>query len=381
MLVTQTTFRLFIWRHNLKEQRKSLKHILRPFLCSLSLSRPSVPRKQFFHLYCRNFLHYIRRGKVPDQTLLADKHLPTNHRTEDVAFCHVAVDRSHRQAGQLCRQLARQGIGMFAPTFCYVFAQFLCLVLRQYDGRYRRLVPLRRKPPVQVGKAFGMVGHLLAQGLHIAHPQGVPMRFVAVILVADIAVLQHKQEFSLGYMQVRSRRVRADDLFHALTTYQKSAPRLVVMPIIEQRADGFRTDVFSALVQVRIDICRCTDVRVTKVFRYVEQRDVLVDEDAGEGMPQVVEADVPHTVLFKHLREAERDISRCQKVAQLVRAYIIVVCAVVTALEHTAVELLLRLLFDQHFINRCGDRQASAAAGVLHFLNRFENFLAVNLNF
>ena len=82
------------------------------------------------------------------------------------------------------------------------------------------------------------------------------MRFVAVILVADIAVLQHKQEFSLGYMQVRSCRVRADDLFHALTTYQKSAPRLVVMPIIEQRADGFRTDVFSALVQVRIDICR-----------------------------------------------------------------------------------------------------------------------------
>ena len=110
------------------------------------------------------------------------------------------------------------------------------------------------------------------------------MRFVAVVLVADIAVLQHKQEFSLGYMQVRSRRVRADDLFHALTTYQKSAPRLVVMPIIEQRADGFRTDVFSALVQVRIDICRCTDVRVTKVFRYIEQRDVLVDEDAGEGV-------------------------------------------------------------------------------------------------
>ena len=78
------------------------------------------------------------------------------------------------------------------------------------------------------------------------------MRFVAVVLVADIAVLQHKQEFSFGYMQVRSRRVRTDDLFHALTTYQKSAPRLVVMPIIEQRADGFRTDVFSALVQVRI---------------------------------------------------------------------------------------------------------------------------------
>ena len=127
------------------------------------------------------------------------------------------------------------------------------------------------------------------------------MRFVAVVLVADIAVLQHIQEFPLGYMQVRSCRIRADDLFHALTTYQKSAPRLVVMPIIKQRADGFRTDVFSALVQVRIDICRCTDVRVTKVFRYIEQRDILVDENAGEGVSQVVKADVPHAVLLKHL--------------------------------------------------------------------------------
>ena len=28
------------------------------------------------------------------------------------------------------------------------------------------------------------------------------MRFVAVVLVSDIAVLQHKQEFSFGYMQM-----------------------------------------------------------------------------------------------------------------------------------------------------------------------------------
>ena len=74
-------------------------------------------------------------------------------------------------------------------------------------------------------------------------------------------------------------------------------------------------------------------------------------------------------------------MSRCEWVSQLVRAYIMVVVSVVTALEHTAVEVLLWLLFDQHFINRRGDWQASAAAGVLHFLNRFENFLAVNLDF
>ena len=150
-----------------KEQRKSLKHILRPFLCSLLLSCPLIPHKQFSQLHCRNFPHHIRSGKVSDQTLFADEHLPADHRAEEVASCHMAIECSHRQAGQLCRQLARQGIGMFVPAFCYVLTQFLCF-LRQYDGRYRRFVPLRRKPPIQVGKAFGMIGHLLAQGLHIA---------------------------------------------------------------------------------------------------------------------------------------------------------------------------------------------------------------------
>lgn len=145
MLVTQTSFRLFIWRHNLKEQRKSIKHTLRPFLCSLLLSYLFVPRKQFFNLYCCNFPHTIRRGKVSDQTLFADEYLPPNHHTEDVASCHMAIEGSHRQAGQHRRQLVRQGIGMFAPTFCYVLTQCLCHLLRQYDGRCRRFVPLRRK--------------------------------------------------------------------------------------------------------------------------------------------------------------------------------------------------------------------------------------------
>lgn len=94
---------------------------------------------------------------------------------------------------------------------------------------------------------------------------------------------------------------------------------------MEKCADSLRADVFSALVQVRINICRCADVRMSKVLRHIEQRDVLVDEDAGEGMPQVVKADMPHSVLFKDLREAEGDIPRCQQVAQLVRAHIIVV--------------------------------------------------------
>ena len=100
-------------------------------------------------------------------------------------------------------------------------------------------------------KYLGGVPNAACIRLPDPHPEKAA-HLLAVVLVAYIAVLQHKQEFSLGYMQVRSCRVSADDLFHALTTCQKSAPRLVVMPIIKQRADGFRTDVFSALVYARV---------------------------------------------------------------------------------------------------------------------------------
>ena len=97
-------------------------------------------------------------------------------------------------------------------------------------------------------------------------------------------------------------------------------------------------------------------------------------------MPQVMEADVPHSVLFKDLREAEGDIPGCQQIAQLVRADIVVVFPIVAAPEHPAVEFLLRLLFEQHFVYRIGDRQAAAAAGILHFFNRAEELPAVDLD-
>ena len=65
-----------------------------------------------------------------------------------------------------------------------------------------------------------------------------------------------------------------------------------------------------------IDIHSCTDIRVTKVFRYIEQRDVLIDKDAGEGMPQVVKADIPHPVLLQQLREVRGDIAWLDQLTQ-----------------------------------------------------------------
>lgn len=62
-------------------------------------------------MHCRCFPHHIRRGKVSDQTLFADEHLSTNHCTEGVASCHVAIERSHRQAGQLRRAASEADLG------------------------------------------------------------------------------------------------------------------------------------------------------------------------------------------------------------------------------------------------------------------------------
>ena len=97
-------------------------------------------------------------------------------------------------------------------------------------------------------------------------------------------------------------------------------------------------------------------------------------------MPQVMEADVPHSVLFKDLREAEGDIPGCQQIAQLVRADIVVVFPIVAAPEHPPVEFLLCFLFKQHFVYRCRNRQGAAAAGIFHFFNRAEDFSAVDLD-
>ena len=159
-------------------------------------------------------------------------------------------------------------LGIASGCFFHCLAMYSrsAFAWRQHDAWCRRSGFLRRKSPGEVGKPFGMLVHFFSQGFHIAHFQRVPMCFVAVVLVVDIAVLQHIQEFSLGYMQVCPCRICADNLFHT-PSHQKSAPRSVVMPIIvEECADGLRADVFSALVQVRINICRGSDVGMSEIL-------------------------------------------------------------------------------------------------------------------
>lgn len=43
--------------------------------------------------------------------MFADEHLSIDHRAEDVASCHIAIERSHRQAGQICRAASEADLG------------------------------------------------------------------------------------------------------------------------------------------------------------------------------------------------------------------------------------------------------------------------------
>ena len=54
---------------------------------------------------------------------------------------------------------------------------------------------------------------------------------------------------------------------------------------IKDTADHIGAFLFLGLIQMRIDICRCGQVGVPEEGRYIQQRHILIDEDAGEGVP------------------------------------------------------------------------------------------------
>ena len=82
--------------------------------------------------------------------------------------------------------------------------------------------------------------------------------------------------------------------------------------------------------------------------RYIQQRNILIDEDAGEGVAQIVEPNLAQAVLPDKVGETLRDPIRAYQPAELIDTDIIVVFAVVAALEHTAVQVLLFPFLAQH---------------------------------
>ncbi len=142
---------------------------------------------------------------------------------------------------------------------------------------------------------------------------------------------------------------------------------------IKDIADNISAFLFLGFVQMGIDICRCGQIGVSEEGRYIQQRDILIDKDAGEGVAQIVEPNLAQTVLPDQVGEPLCDPIRAYQPAELINADIIVVFAVVAALEHSAVQVLLFPLLAQHFIHRVRQRQRAAAGFVFHFLHRFDD--------
>lgn len=54
---------------------------------------------------------------------------------------------------------------------------------------------------------------------------------------------------------------------------------------IKDTADHIGAFLLLGLIQMGIDIRRCGQVGMTEEGRYIQQRNILIDEDAGEGVP------------------------------------------------------------------------------------------------
>ena len=100
---------------------------------------------------------------------------------------------------------------------------------------------------------------------------------------------------------------------------------------IENTADYVGAFLFLGPIQMGIDICRCGQVGVPEEGRYIQQRHILIDEDAGEGVAQVVKPNLPQTVLLDKVGEPLRDSIRSYQPAELIDADIIIVFAIVAA--------------------------------------------------
>ena len=62
---------------------------------------------------------------------------------------------------------------------------------------------------------------------------------------------------------------------------------------IKDTADYIGAFLFLGLIQMGIDIRRCGQVGVPEEGRYIQQRHILIDEDAGEGVPLRYNYDKP----------------------------------------------------------------------------------------
>ena len=84
-------------------------------------------------------------------------------------------------------------------------------------------------------------------------------------------------------------------IYKIILSVSKNAPAVgaLFFCFIENTADHIGAFLFLGLIQMGIDICRCGQVGVPEKGRYIQQRHILIDEDAGEGVPLRYNYDKP----------------------------------------------------------------------------------------
>lgn len=70
---------------------------------------------------------------------------------------------------------------------------------------------------------------------------------------------------------------------------------------------------------------------------HINQRHVVVDEDAGKSMPQIVEPNLPQPQLFEQIPKVAGHIGRHHQLSQLVDADVVVKFPVIGAFEHLTI--------------------------------------------
>ena len=146
---------------------------------------------------------------------------------------------------------------------------------------------------------------------------------------------------------------------------------------IKQREDRICRRNLGAVVQVGVDIAGGGDVAVAKPLLNVFQGNAVGIEQAGTGMPQIVEADFLHPVALQNQREMLGQEARRDELSHLVDVDVVQVALVIALAAEPPVLRLLCLFPKQGILKGLYQRKRSVAGFRLSAILLDDDALAV----
>ena len=146
---------------------------------------------------------------------------------------------------------------------------------------------------------------------------------------------------------------------------------------IKQREDRICRRNLGAVVQVGVDIAGGGDVAVAKPLLNVFQGNAVGIEQAGTGMPQIVEADFLHPIALQNQREMLGQEARRDELSHLVDVDVVQVALVIALAAEPPVLRLLCLFPKQGILKGLYQRKRSVAGFRLSAILLDDDALAV----